>query len=70
MRVRRGGTGFEHQHEDAESGNVSRRVLLQRDGFEKPFELDYNDFRKKNQVKTTVATNAVLSGIGMHFFRG
>jgi len=66
--VRKGGVGFENHHDDAESRNVSRRTQFQQAGFEKLFELDYNDFRKKNQVKTTVATNAVLSGIGMHLF--
>lgn len=68
MWVRKGGIGFEIERDDNEPRNVSRRTQFQRAGFEKLFELDYNEFRKKNQVKTTVATNATLSGIGMHLF--
>mmetsp|Transcript_27362 Transcript_27362/g.72270 ORF Transcript_27362/g.72270 Transcript_27362/m.72270 type:complete len:586 (-) Transcript_27362:29-1786(-) len=37
-------------------------------GWEKLFDLDYNEFRRKNQVKTSVATNATLAGLGAHLF--
>ena len=30
--------------------------------------VDYNEYRKKNQVKTVVATNALLASLGSHLF--
>merc|ERR1712190_136089 len=73
MWVRKGGIAFENplsQHRDDERDQYSRsrRTQFQRVGFEKLFELDYNEHRKKNQVKTAVATNAVLASLGSHLF--
>lgn len=35
---------------------------------EKIFDLDYNEYRRKNQVKTSLATNATLTSLGAHLF--
>eukprot|EP00931_Biecheleriopsis_adriatica_P006889 TRINITY_DN108232_c0_g1_i1.p1 TRINITY_DN108232_c0_g1~~TRINITY_DN108232_c0_g1_i1.p1 ORF type:complete len:593 (-),score=123.22 TRINITY_DN108232_c0_g1_i1:181-1959(-) len=35
---------------------------------EKVFELDFNECRRKNQTKTSLASNAVLSSLGAHLF--
>jgi len=37
-------------------------------GWDTVFDLNYNEFRRKNQVKTSVATNATLAGLGAHLF--
>ena len=59
----------QHQQDESNSYNLSRRTQFERAAFKKKlFELDYNEFRKKNPVKTTVATNAVLVSLGAHLF--
>lgn len=73
MWARKGGVAFENplsqqRGDERDSYNLSRRTQFQRAGFEKLFELDYNEYRKKNQVKTTVATNAVLASLASHLF--
>ncbi|OLQ10528.1 hypothetical protein AK812_SmicGene5719 [Symbiodinium microadriaticum] len=35
---------------------------------EKIFDLDFNEYRRKNQVKTSLATNATLASLGAHLF--
>merc|ERR1712187_683459 len=35
---------------------------------EKVFELDFNECRRKNPTKTSLASNAVLSNLGAHLF--
>lgn len=37
---------------------------------EKVFELDFNEHRRKNPTKTSLASNAVLSSLGAHLFGG
>jgi len=73
MWVRKGGVCFEnpnkqHQDNDHDTYSHSRKTRFQRAGFEKLFELDYNEFRKRNQIKTSVAANAVLCSLGAHLF--
>ena len=48
----------------------SRLLILRwaRKSARRSFDLDYNEYRRKNQVKTSLATNATLTSLGAHLF--